>query len=315
MIPQPVALAIADLHFWHRPPVARSCEDWWAVQKHYLAQLKHLQHELSGGKGKPPLPILCAGDVFDKWNAEPETINFLLEHMPHLVSVCGQHDLHCHRYESLPRTAYYTLVKACRITHLHPGKPVGVGKLRVTGFNWGQELKPNTDPHGLALEVAVIHKYIWSKNAGTGYPGASEDGMWFKASRQLRGFNVAVFGDNHKSLLVKTKHGDRPAIYNPGTFLRRKLDEVNHRPQVGIIYEDGTVGRHYLDCSEDKFLEAEALNHMAGDAGFEGFLESLSDLGSCALDFSAEMKRTMERDKVPDDVKQLIFKYLDAGAK
>ena len=103
------AVCCADLHFSHDPPRARAESDtasWYRVQKTYINQLKYI----ANGK-----PILVAGDIFNRWNANPELINFLIEELPILHAIPGNHDLPNHSFDEIERSAYWTLVKAGKI--------------------------------------------------------------------------------------------------------------------------------------------------------------------------------------------------------
>src|SRR5688500_1062308 len=94
---EPIAILCADLHLTMKQPACRDDDDWMKTQAGYLSQLKMLQKSETMG---PVLPILCAGDIFDKWNAPPELIHFALEHLPDgMICVPGQHDLPNHRME------------------------------------------------------------------------------------------------------------------------------------------------------------------------------------------------------------------------
>lgn len=311
---EPVALAIADLHIWGKPPLIRTAEeDWLRAMQYQFDQVKKLQAELSGGRGKPPLPILCAGDVFDRHNPDPEVLNWCLDHLPHMLAIWGQHDVRHHRAENLDKSGFMTLVKASRITPLMPGKPVAVGKIRAHGFGWGEEIIPCVGQHGLALEVAVAHRYVWSeRKEWSRYPGAPDDGEIGSLQQQLAGYDVAVFGDNHQSWKIDRKSPRGMSVYNCGTFLRRKLDEIDHRPAVGIIYFDGTVKRHYLDVSQDRFLDSEMSESMKNASeGLNLFLSALSNLGSCGLDYLDAIREMMDRERVSPSVRELMAKLLE----
>ena len=102
-------------------------------------------------------------------------------------------------------------------------------------------------------------------------------------------------------------------IFNCGTLMRRKSDEVDYKPQVGLLYSDGTVKPHYLDISKDIHLtadeakEAEALDEI----DMEVFAAELRKLGSSALDFADAMKHFWSKEKTKQKVKDLITKAME----
>jgi hypothetical protein len=118
---EPIAVLCSDIHLSLKQPPCRA-DDWLSVQKGYLVQLKSLAcaaKELWLGNRNTtgrPIPILCAGDIFDKWNSPPELIRFALEHLPDgMICVPGQHDLPNHSFEEIHRSAYGVLREAGKI--------------------------------------------------------------------------------------------------------------------------------------------------------------------------------------------------------
>lgn len=319
-----VALLAADLHLSLRPPVARSAEsDWMQTQAGYLDQLRKLATTLNPPKHKlgyknamwerDSLPIIIAGDYFDRHDPPPALINWALTHLPRSHGVPGQHDLPHHRLDGLDKTAYGVLAKVGSIIHLKPGEPLEITSrgtvLRLHGFPWGVPVTPCKDRSDLTLEVAVIHQYFWL-NERDAYPGApvEQNARTTKWRKRLAGYDLAVFGDNHKPF-QRCKPG-RPRVYNCGGFMRRKIDELDHRPSVGLLRADGSVGRHYLDVSKDQFITPE---HAAG-ADFGDFLEQLRRLGDSALDFGEAVRRELGRPGVPAGVRRLLLGALEEGS-
>ena len=317
------ALAIADLHLSHVAPIARSCEDWFAVMERQLRQLSALKDEHE-------CPILCAGDLFDRPCPPISLVNWVMANLPQMYCVPGNHDLPCHRREDMAKCSYGTLVEAERIIDLEPGKPLAIGRagkaLVLHGFGCGTPVKPlaRNSRSDLALHVAVCHEYVWA--VGKGYTGAPDDALvgykWYSDFwKRLHGYDVAVFGDNHISFQFKRrKHKTRegvetgetnPALFNCGGFFCRKSDERGHKPSVGLIHEDGTVSRQYLDVSADKWLDPDQVPAEANGIGFQGFIEQLGDLGAAAMDFAASVHRSLERDKVPQEVKDFMLAALE----
>ncbi len=298
-----VAVLCADLHLSLRPPVARSAEpDWMTTQAGYLNQLRKLMEKYG-------VPACIAGDYFDRHDPPPALIHWALTHLPRSYGVPGQHDLPHHRLDGLDRTAYGVLSKVGSIIHLKPGEPLEISSrgtvLRLHGFSWGVPVTPCKDPSDLCLEVAVVHAYCWTKK--TGYPGAPEESRLKNVKQHLYDYDVVVYGDNHKPFEIKSGGKGFPAVYNCGGFMRRKIDELNHRPSVGLLHADGSVTRHYLNVSQDQFITPEQVT----GADFGDFLEQLRRLGDSALDFGEAVRRDLERPGVPAGVRRLLLGALE----
>ncbi len=300
-----VALLCADLHLSERPPVARSAEpDWFAAMQRPLFELTGLQR-------KYKCPILCAGDIFDRHNSSPTLINWAIDHLPEMYAIPGQHDLPYHRYEDLERSAYWTLVRAGKIVNLRPDTmSAKLESLLCFPFPWGfgiHSLKNSVWERNKSgkICVAVIHQYIYT-NKENGYPGAPKEAHLPNIAKRLQGYDVAVIGDNHQGF---TKQVGDCTVSNCGTLMRRKADEIDYKPQVGLLYSDGSIRSHNLDTSQDKFLPRETMKGLEeqGWPDLEEFMTGLRELGVDALDFREAVKRYLDDKGVDKTVKELVL--------
>jgi hypothetical protein len=271
------------------------------VQARYLSQLSALALDL---------PVLCAGDVFDKWNVTPELINFALKHLPNfMIAVPGQHDLPNHQLDQVHRSGYGVLVEAGKIKDICGTYFNGNG-FQVYGFGWNEKIgRPDPyEENDKGFQVALIHKFIWSDT--TGYPGASEDSHFLAFSGKLKDYDVAVFGDNHKGFYKTTKSGT--LVWNCGGFIRRRSDEINYRTRVGILMSDGTINLHNYDTSLDRFQEIpEKAEKVERD--MREFLERMEKLGEHGLDFRDAVRRAAnDPDQgVPENVRRIVLECLE----
>lgn len=258
----------------------------------YLWQLRMLQKE------HKDCPILCAGDIFDRWNSPPELINFAIKHLPVMHAIPGQHDLPLHSYDDIRKSAYWTLVEAGKVINLKPHVfyPMTHGHYSVVGFPWGHELKGVKECEGSAATtgtmVALVHSYCWIE--GKNFPGAPENKTAKEQMAKLKGFDVAVFGDNHKGFFVDMPDGR--TAWNCGGFMRRKSDELDYTPSVGLLYPGKVTKRHLLDTSKDKFH----VKHSAPDVNektpsYLAFKSALTSMAEISLDFAEVVHQSLER--------------------
>lgn len=319
--PEPIAILCADLHLSLKQPACRA-DDWLAVQKEYLGQMKTLACTATerwlGNRNVTgrPLPVLCAGDIFDKWNVPPELIRFALEHLPDgMICVPGQHDLPNHSFAEIHRSAYGVLREAgkinCAATHRRREVParshlqLGSGELVVYGFGWNEEIVPPPIKNPGYVVTALVHQYIWDMSHS--YPGAPAEAHLSKFAKALRPYDVAVFGDNHKGFLRKLKTGT--TVLNCGGFIRRKSDELDYQPKVGILHADGSIKLHKLDISRDQFRTPEEMA-SAVETDISGFVEELSKLGEHGLDFRESVRRAADSMDLPGLVREKVLKCL-----
>lgn len=314
-----LAIFLADIHLSLKPPIWRSAEsDWLEAQARVLHEVTLLQE-------KHECPVICAGDIFDRsrkiadgWNAPAELINFAIEHLPdNMYAIPGQHDLPNHQYSDIDRSAYWTLVKADRIVNIPPESIMDIDQcLTLFGFPPGYENKPfigcSYKLDGSNIVIAVVHDYIWVP--GYSYPGAPDEKLIQRSRYHNKiyngkyfGYDVVIYGDNHKGF--RCKIGDT-TIFNCGTLMRRKSDEIDYKPQVGLLLEDGTVISHYLDTSEDKYIEKEE-ERVETNLDMGEFFDELEKLGKTALDFKEAMKEFLHSGKTSAEAKQIILDAME----
>jgi DNA repair exonuclease SbcCD nuclease subunit len=307
------AVLIADIHLCLKPPTFRSKEDdWLAVQAGYLNQVEKLTFIECSSSISRQLPVICAGDIFHRWNAPAELINFALQHLPHMYAIPGQHDLPHHNYDDIRKSAYWTLVKAGKIINLTPDKLMTINlssPIRVHAFPWGFPVKPLKNPHDMMIELCVSHSFIWTEK--TGYPGAPPEQRLKTYKKKLRGYDVALFGDNHKPVNFNlSKTTDTVAIFNPGSVLCMNVDQIDHRPRVGILYNDGTVILYYLDISKDVIWKK--VESCAPDTvRLEELVELLNHIPEQTADFAGDINRAMDYMRVSTQVRSYVLECLE----
>lgn len=302
---RPVAVSTGDWHMTIRPPVARaeSPSEWLGVQANYMAQIAALHTRMGG------VPILHGGDILDRWDAQPELINFLIDYMPEVYAVAGNHDTPNHDLRSLGRSAYETLVRAGKVHNLTPAVGRQFPDMVVYGYPCGVPVRPipQSFKKDGKLAVCLAHAYAWK--VGHSHPNARVEDRLDKWMDRVENYDVVLTSDNHSGF--EFHRPDWPCFFNPGTFIRRKADEINYRPRVGILYSDGSVSEHYLDTSEDRFVESEVKVPSGDGIDAEEFMKVLKELGDVALDFGQAVRTYLREHKVGERVKKLVLKALE----
>jgi len=298
-----IAILCSDFHLSLNPPIFRSVEkDWFEAMRRPLDEIKRLQK-------KHNCLVLCAGDIFDKWNSPPELINFALEHLPNgMISIPGQHDLPLHRYEDIEKSAYWTLEKACKIIDINRNKDlIGTDKLALYGFPYGCKIEPRTKTKDDVIRIAIAHEYCCIE--GHNYPQAPDESYLRMNKERLVGYNVIMFGDNHKGFMHPINQNS--TVFNCGSLMRRKSDEVDYKPQVGILFDSGRVKPYHLDTSEDKYLEVQEGIDEKTSLDMKTFVEELEKLGETDLDFQEVMKEYLEKNRINDAVCKIILRAME----
>lgn len=301
---KPIALFCADLHLSLNPPLARSLEsDWFMAMKRHLDVLKVMQRKFK-------CPILCAGDIFDRWNAPVELVNFAIENLPTMFAVPGQHDLPMHSYEEIKRTAYWTLVSAGIIANIDPKKPSCTQDLSIFGAPWGFDI-PKIQNGVRGTKILVSHRYIWASKNNC-YPGAEPAANIASLPPQTKDFDLAIFGDNHIGF---TSSFGKTLCYNCGGFFIRKADEQDYTPSIGVLYTTGEVERIPLDISKDKVewkVELDETDQSKVDT--KKLIEELNKIGDSSIDFVSVVERLIREnllDPKDSEAKKMVLKAIE----
>lgn len=301
---QVLAVCCSDIHLSHKPPIARSTEkSWYDAMSLAMDELRLFGITYN-------CPIVVAGDIFDRWNPPPELINFAIKALPKCYAIPGQHDLPNHSYNDIRRSAYWTLVEAGVVENLFPGIRYEVGPLAMYGFPWGEALEPCKEPGTtFVTTLAVIHKYIWSRKLNTGYQGAPEEALGNRMIAKLKGFDAAIFGDNHIGFDVSE------GVYNCGCLIRRKVDENGYQPNVGLLRANGCIERVPLESSkQDVFISydeavAKFISRDADD--IEAFVQGLANLTEATVDFREAVAQFFTSAKVSGGVRKVILEAME----
>lgn len=300
------AICVADIHLSLNPPLWRSNEsDWFAAMKRSLDEIVFLQKEYD-------CPVLCAGDIFHKWNSLPEVVNFAIDNLPDkMYCIPGQHDLPLHNLDDIEKSAYWTLVQAGKITNINDLINIASSEITLYGTPFGKKIKPITH-ESTFLQIAVVHEYTWIK--GHSYPGASKDSLLgYKAvlyhDQKWKGYDIVIYGDNHKGFQA-TNNKKTTWFWNCGSLMRRNSDQINYNPRIGIIYKDGTMAPQHLQLHNEKYLEISD-EHIGEDLiDLKQLIRELEKLDSNDLDFREMMEQHLKKNNINKSICNIILKAM-----
>lgn len=91
--------------------------------------------------------------------------------------------------------------------------------------------------------------------------------------------------------------------------MRRRTDEVDYKPFVGLIRQDGTIGQYFLDCTQDKISGKESKSKPES-VDTKEVIEILKE-GDGSLDFKEAVIRWVEHNDVELDVQDCLLEMLD----
>lgn len=290
MTRKPIAILSSDWHLRTTTPVSRAEPDWFPVMRKRMEYLGDLSSKHDG------VPLLVAGDVFDRPNPPAALVSWCLDHMPSIIAIPGQHDLPEHRLDARMQGAWGAMVKAGTITDItETGWEIAHNDLAVWGMPWGQYELPDTYPdedEGLVL-VCLMHKYVWM-DAKSKHLGAEDDSNVKGLSNMADHFHSICIGDNH----VSWRAG---RFFNHGSLFSMTSAQVSFEPKVGLLWSDGTLTLE--PCTEEKAWQDSVLE-VARETRKSGLVAELENLEADNVNF--ETLVSVLEDKSDDRTKDII---------
>lgn len=302
-----ISAHVSDIHLSLLRPVSRGEDDWLGTTKKALGRVVEI---VNAAKAHPhdSMPLVMSGDLFDRWNAAPELINFALKYLPPMIAIPGQHDLPYHSLTNIERSAFLTMACADKITYVGPAGRVGVDGGMITCFPWGVETK-KPEPALDGLQIAIVHAYCWK--TGCDFPGAPPEGhvdRWAKRLAKL-GYDVAFFGDNHKPFKAEY---DKITIVNCGPIMRRSANDADIEPSVWLLYSDGSVKRKKLNLEEQLLTRKQMVAKVESQAGdFDAFIEDARQISAGSFEFMDILMEIMERRRVRRELREQVMKLAE----
>lgn len=238
----PSAILSADWHIRATKPRCRT-DDYLETQDKKVTFIFNLAKKYN-------CPIFVAGDLSE----DAQWPNWLLRWFIHKIKkykvqiyvIPGQHDLPYHRLKNWKKSGIGVLgtsgiIKLIGIEQKEIPEIVGIAHHWVVPFPFGypistiEEEKPNEPMVAVSHQMVVRDKALW--------PGQGA----LRGSHLLKKFpeyKLILTGDNHNPFVTRRKE---QLLVNPGSMVRLKADQINHRPRVYLWYsEENKVRRVYL---------------------------------------------------------------------
>lgn len=293
----PTAILVADFHLRSDTPDCRT-DDLPSTQIQKMDWLSELQADLD-------VPVLAAGDFFDKWKPSPELLATAQYHLPEKIyGIPGNHDLPAHSIDEVGKSGYEVLKSSETVVTAHPCAHYIVPDFSIRGFYFGEKLAPCDNTPDSGRKVAMIHEFVYCGRKPR--PGQLQ-GVTSLVKR-LSGYDLILVGDNHRAFTARI---GRTLVVNPGCFSRQTSAFVNYRPRVYLWYaEDNTVEPVYIPIKpcvqRSASVKSRTINKRV-----EEFAMSLSDNFEIGVVFEDNIRAKMEASGVRKSVKKRVMEVLD----
>lgn len=298
------AILCADLHLRDTQPLCRT-DNYYETQWKKVRIISDLQQQHN-------CAVLVAGDVFDIAKPFPMLLADALHFLPkQLICIPGQHDLPHHNLDNLNQSGLAVIEAAVK----HKVVLNGLCQYEnlpfyIHAFTWGAELKGHF-PSPIMPTIALIHTLIRSPREVNTNIGVPYDETCSSIFKKLPGYALIVSGDNHKPFAVKSRDGR--LLVNPGSMMRMKADQIDHKPRVYLWYaksntiepvylpiQAGVVSREHIEAKEAKDERINAFVHTLNDDNLE-----------ISTSFSNNMKKYIRKNKIDKKVEQKIYAAME----
>jgi DNA repair exonuclease SbcCD nuclease subunit len=291
---KPFLILCADLHLRNDIPVCR-------VDDYQEAQWKKFDFLLSLATEKE-CAILCAGDLFDSAisskSLEIKLINILSNFDFYFFVIPGNHDLPGHNIKNINKSSIGILQSTEHID-------LGVAELEdVYDFSLNREMDCSIFD---GKKVGVVHGLI-HKDDPVQVEGKIISTKAIKVLKNNPKFDLIVSGDNHKTF-VQEYQGR--LLVNPGSMMRMKADQVEHKPSVFLYYDDNTVEQVFFPIEKNVITREHLDKKKKDDKRKNDFIKRVKKGKKILLDFEENIKNHLKLNKTKKNIKERVFDILD----
>lgn len=299
-------LLTSDWHLTNQTPRGRR-DDYPKTQMNKVSQILVL------AKDNQCDGIIVAGDIFDSDRASHSLVTSYIrlfryhESKVPILGIFGQHDL---RYHINRNNSPLAVLSAAGVIDVLEGSSYVLDKhgypIYLHGVSWNQKIE--TQHHEEGFDILIIHKMIVDDKLW-----ASQEGHTY-ATHMVRQteFDLIVSGDNHQTF-VKKKPGDSKYLINPGSLMRSRIDQIDHKPSV-FIFDTNKVEYEQIflevESIEDVMNLEEAEKQKKIEEKLETFISGLSEVKETDVNFVANLKRFIEENNINPKVEEKIWKAI-----
>jgi len=311
----PTAILSSDWHIRGDRPLCRTDNYMEAQRKkiHFVLELSHKYNYI---------PILIAGDVGHRPLWGDKLLNWFMDiglNHPHIIAICGQHDLPNHRLDKWEEAGVGVLGKSLKnLTVMREG----FCKWNLAGNEVFKNTKLFSFPYGTKIDhdyindhpdfpqkrIALCHMMvIKSQKDKLWHDQVAHSAKWYL--KKYPCYDLIVTGDNHQSFAVEY---EGRWLVNAGSLMRMSANQIDHKPSVYLWYaEDNSIERVYLPIEEDVIDRSHIEEVDQRNERIDAFLNRLKDVGEIGLSFENNMKEFLEVNKTRKRIVEKIWESLE----
>ncbi len=298
-------ILVSDLHLTDITPVART-DDYMQAQINKLQFLQTLSNKNDN------CPILCAGDVFDKWKTSPWLTSTIFKYLPRpFIAIPGQHDLPGHSLSLYPKSGLALLESIDKDIHILQGEEMRYkDNLQIIGIPFGllKDFRScMIDLQRNKCKILLLHELTWKSKK----PDWATNSYTAKQLLdRFADFDLIVTGDNHLTFDYKDK-GKR-ILVNPGSMLRSTAGQINHTPCCYLYYSgSGKTEKVLLPIKKDVITIEHLEEKKDSKYRVGAYIEQMNKDWEIGLSFEQNLKTFFEKNRTPKKVRDVIWRHLE----
>lgn len=296
-----IAILTADIHITNSQPPARK-DDYKTALINKLRLIRNIAME----KG---IPVLDAGDVFDKARPSPEVISMALENLPNpFITIAGNHDLAYHTNDLFNETALYSLTKAnIGIKVLKPYETIVYGDMTITGFPYGFYDVSKIDESKLTgkINIALIH--IMTYQGEKPYPQC-KDKSASELAELFNKFDLVVSGHNHQCFTAKM---GKTTLLNPGSLMRSNAVQCDYIPKIWYLMEDGSLEYEEIEVDSSVISREHLVDKEETNERIEAYVEILNKIDGVSFSFENNLDKYIKENNIEIEVENKIKEKME----
>jgi DNA repair exonuclease SbcCD nuclease subunit len=227
---KPSALLASDLHLQESTPLCR-IDDYNKAQLNKLQFAKNIcrQHNI---------PFIVGGDIFDYWKPSYVFLGSILENVPQFIAIPGQHDLPANNLDLYYKSALSVLEKAGKgmVISNYDNSCFEMDDFVIYGFPYGAKLdKVKIKKHDNKRIVCLIHALVVPYGNSGNMNGTVSSDKIFDVFKMA---DLILAGDNHQQFVINQNN---KLLVNPGSMVRRKSDQIDHKPKFYLWYAKSNI--------------------------------------------------------------------------
>ena len=283
----------ADNHFQYNQPICRT-------DNFIEAQVKKMQW-LARLKTKYNAVILNAGDILHKPRVEKqELFSLLLNNLPEMYGVAGNHDLMYHSLSNLMESSIGVLISAGVYKFINYKNPISIKRDKIYGFSYGEKIQNIVDMS--TNNIAIWHNMIFEKQNDFKFTDGYNA---INVIKENPGYKLILTGDNHKTFVCE--HENR-FLVNPGSLTRDDAAQISHKPCVFLYDSDNHSLDQFFVPIEENVISTEHLDiKKEKDQRLEAFVETVNSNYEIGFSFQKNLENYLLTNEVSLKIKNIIY--------